>query len=78
MRLVVGGGREKETLDARGAVVVGVHTLSEGGRVGGFSRELVELFCVNHLINCALESIEEFISMEFHFHLRDGGMRAAF
>ena len=55
MRLVGGGGRAKETLDARGAVVVGVHTLSEGGRVGGFSREQVEFFCVNHLINCALE-----------------------
>ena len=78
MRLVVGGGRAKETLDARGTIVVGVRTLSEGGRVGGFSREQVELFCVNHLINCALESTEEFISMEFHFHLRDGGMRAAF
>lgn len=78
MRLVVGGGRAKETLDARGAVIVGVRTLSEGGRVGGFSREQVELFCVNHLINCALESTEEFISMEFHFHLRDGGMWAAF
>eukprot|EP01018_Ginkgo_biloba_P031971 Gb_23136 [translate_table: standard] len=78
MRLVVGGGREKETPEARGAVVVGVRTLSEGGRVGGFSREQVELFCVNHLINCALESTEEFICMEFHFTLRDGGMRAAF
>lgn len=38
----------------------------------------VELFCVNHLINCALESTEEFICMDFHFNLRDGGMRAAF
>ena len=41
MRLVVGGGRSKETRDARGVVVVGVRTLSEGGRVGGFSREQV-------------------------------------
>jgi hypothetical protein len=38
----------------------------------------VELFCVNHLINCSLESTEEFISMEFRFTLRDNGMRAAF
>lgn len=38
----------------------------------------VELFCVNHLINCSLESTEEFISMEFRFTLRDDGMRAAF
>ena len=38
----------------------------------------VELFCVNHLINCSLESTEEFIAMELRFTLRDNGMRAAF
>ncbi|KAF8409839.1 hypothetical protein HHK36_002357 [Tetracentron sinense] len=78
MRLIVGGGRATESSESRGAVVVGVRTLSEGGRVGDFSREQVELFCVNHLINCSLESTEEFICMEFRFTLRDGGMRAAF
>ncbi|MED6204572.1 hypothetical protein PIB30_117508 [Stylosanthes scabra] len=78
MRLIVGGGRAAEASDSRGSVIVGVRTLSEGGRVGNFSREQVELFCVNHLINCSLESTEEFISMEFRFTLRDNGMRAAF
>ncbi|KAJ0024740.1 hypothetical protein Pint_09132 [Pistacia integerrima] len=78
MRLIVGGGRAAESPESRGAVVVGVRTLSEGGRVGNFSREQVELFCVNHLINCSLESTEEFIAMEFRFTLRDNGMRAAF
>ncbi|CAH2052962.1 unnamed protein product [Thlaspi arvense] len=82
MRLIVGGGRAAETSDSKGAVVVGVRTLSEGGRVGDFSREqaseAVELFCVNHLINCSLESTEEFIAMEFRFTLRDNGMPAAF
>ncbi|KAM1638353.1 hypothetical protein TB2_008177 [Malus domestica] len=78
MRLIVGGGRAAESSESRGSVVVGVRTLSEGGRVGNFSREQVELFCVNHLINCSLESTEEFISMEFRFTLRDNGMRAAF
>ncbi|OMP10324.1 hypothetical protein COLO4_04620 [Corchorus olitorius] len=78
MRLIVGGGRAAETSESKGAVVVGVRTLSEGGRVGNFSREQVELFCVNHLINCSLESTEEFISMEFRFTLRDNGMHAAF
>ncbi|XP_073037223.1 stromal processing peptidase, chloroplastic [Primulina eburnea] len=78
MRLIVGGGRAAESSEAKGAVIVGVRTLSEGGRVGDFSREQVELFCVNHLINCSLESTEEFICMEFRFTLRDGGMRAAF
>ncbi|KAJ0973563.1 hypothetical protein J5N97_021522 [Dioscorea zingiberensis] len=38
----------------------------------------VELFCVNHMINCSLESTEEFICMEFRFTLRDNGMRATF
>ncbi|PHT72798.1 hypothetical protein T459_23583 [Capsicum annuum] len=38
----------------------------------------VELFCVNYLINFSLESIEEFICMEFRFTLRDNAMRAAF
>ncbi|KAF4355476.1 hypothetical protein F8388_015230 [Cannabis sativa] len=78
MRLIVGGGRAVESSESRGAVVVGVRTLSEGGRVGNFSREQVELFCVNHLINCSLECTEEFIAMEFRFTLRDNGMRAAF
>lgn len=78
MRLIVGGGRAVENSDSRGAVIVGVRTLSEGGRVGNFSREQVELFCVNHLINCSLESTEEFISMEFRFTLRDNGMQGAF
>ncbi|CAI0397673.1 unnamed protein product [Linum tenue] len=78
MRLIVGGGRAEEGLDSKGSVIVGVRTLSEGGRVGNYSREQVELFCVNHLINCSLESTEEFICMEFRFTLRDNGMRAAF
>ncbi|CAA0811234.1 Insulinase (Peptidase family M16) family protein [Striga hermonthica] len=78
MRLIVGGGRAAETAEAMGAVIVGVRTLSEGGCVGNFTREQVELFCVNHLINCSLESTEEFISMEIRFTLRDDGMRAAF
>lgn len=41
MRLIVGGGRAAESSESKGAVVVGVRTLSEGGRVGNFSREQV-------------------------------------
>ncbi|CAM0909938.1 unnamed protein product [Alopecurus aequalis] len=78
MRLIVGGGRATEGSESKGSVIVGVRTLSEGGCVGNFSREQVELFCVNNLINCSLESNEEFIFMEFRFALRDNGMRAAF
>ncbi|PWZ07470.1 Stromal processing peptidase, chloroplastic [Zea mays] len=78
MRLIVGGGRATEDSESKGSVIVGVRSLSEGGCVGNFSREQVELFCVNNLINCSLESNEEFIFMEFRFALRDNGMRAAF
>jgi len=41
MRLIVGGGLAAEMPASRGAVVLGVRTLSEGGRVGNFSREQV-------------------------------------
>lgn len=41
MRLIVGGGRAAESSESKGSVVVGVRTLSEGGRVGNFSREQV-------------------------------------
>lgn len=44
MRIIVGGGRATETSESKGAVVVGVRTLSEGGRVGTFSREQVWIF----------------------------------
>lgn len=45
MRLIVGGGRASEDSKSGGAVVVGVRTLSEGGRVGKFSREQV-WYCI--------------------------------
>lgn len=45
LRLVVAGGRAQEKPGASGAVAVGVRTLSEGGAVGGFSREQVEYLC---------------------------------
>lgn len=51
MRLIVGGGRAAETPDAKGAVIVGVRTLSEGGRVGNFSREQV-IVCNYFLFPC--------------------------
>jgi len=41
MRLIVSGGRALESPEEKGSVVVGVRTLSEGGRVGNFSREQV-------------------------------------
>eukprot|EP00271_Cylindrocystis_brebissonii_P022866 TRINITY_DN898_c0_g1_i1.p1 TRINITY_DN898_c0_g1~~TRINITY_DN898_c0_g1_i1.p1 ORF type:complete len:1519 (-),score=355.87 TRINITY_DN898_c0_g1_i1:1045-5601(-) len=78
MRMVAPGGRCMEDPENGGAVAVGVRTLSEGGTVGNFTREQVELFCVANLINCVLESDEEFLCMDFHFTLRDGGLKATF
>lgn len=53
MRLIVGGGRAAENSDSGGAVVVGVRTLSEGGRVGNFSREQVGfLYFYFYFFNC--------------------------
>jgi len=48
-------------------VSIGTRTLSESGTVGAWRREQVELFCISKLINCMLESDEEFICMDFHF-----------
>lgn len=32
----------------------------------------VELFCISKLINCVLETDEEFVCMDFHFAVRGG------
>ncbi len=34
----------------------------------------VELFCISKLINCVLEADEEFVCMDFHFAVGDGGL----
>lgn len=63
MRLIVGGGRAAESAETKGAVIVGVRTLSEGGRVGNFSREQVRkqeieyyilFFHFNILLSCMI------------------------
>lgn len=36
----------------------------------------VELFCISKLINCVLEADEEFVCMDFHFAVGDGGLPA--
>lgn len=71
LRLVAAGGRVLERsevgADGPGVVTVGTRTLSESGTVGHWDRQQVELFCISKLINCVLESDEEFIIMDFHF-----------
>ena len=67
MRLIANGGKACESMgvgpDGFGAVVVGSRALSEVGTVGKWPREQTEAFCVANLINCALESDDENISM---------------
>ena len=82
VRLVAAGGRaleEKGMVGPRGhgSVAVGTRALSESGTVGEWEREQVELFCISRLINCILEANEEFICMDFHFAVADGGLGAA-
>jgi predicted Zn-dependent peptidase len=80
VRVVASGGRSREGSGAgpsgNGAVAVGTRTLSESGTVGTWDREQVELFCISRLINCVLEADEEFLCMDFHFAVGDGGIAA--
>lgn len=81
VRLVAAGGRAEEGRgvvgpDGHGVIAVGTRTLSESGTVGSWSREQVELFCISRLINCVLEANEEFVCMDFHFAVGDGGLAA--
>jgi len=82
LRLVAGGGRSVEVPGEEGAgigsVAVGVRTVSEAGTVGEWQREQMELFCISKLINCMIDSDEEFVIMDFHFAVQDGGMEGAF
>ena len=74
LRLVAAGGRATEGQGAgplgTGVMALGTRTLSEAGTVGGWNREQVELFCISKLINCVLETDEEFVCMDFHFAVR--------
>lgn len=78
MRLVSSGGRCREGVgaapDGNGSVIIGTRTLNESGRMGEWARPQIELFCISKLINCMIEADEEFISMDFHFAVGDGGL----
>lgn len=81
VRVVAAGGRALEESGVigphgHGVIAVGTRTLSESGTVGDWDRAQVELFCISRLINCVLEANEEFICMDFHFAVGDGGMAA--
>ena len=81
LRLVAPGGRAAEMRGAgsagTGAVALGARALTEAGAVGAWEREQVELFCVTRLVTCQLETDEEFLSLDAHCAVGDGGLRSA-
>eukprot|EP00884_Botryococcus_braunii_P007566 jgi/Botrbrau1/16810/Bobra.150_2s0037.1 len=80
LRMVAAGGRSREGEgpgpSGTGAISVGVRTLSESGTVGPWRRDQVELFCISKLINCLLDADEEFVFMDCHFAVGDGGLKS--
>lgn len=69
LRLVAPGGRdaEKRLGFKKGSMAVGARTMQEGGAFGPWSREQVELFCVDHLLMVEINCSEESITVDFVF-----------
>ena len=69
LRLVAPGGRdaEKRLGFKRGAMAVGARTMQEGGAFGPWTREQVELFCVDHLLMVEINCNEEALTFDFVF-----------
>jgi hypothetical protein len=69
LRLVAPGGRdaEKRLGFKRGSMAVGARTMQEGGAFGPWTREQVELFCVDHLLMVEINCSEESITVDFVF-----------
>lgn len=69
LRLVAPGGRdaEKRLGFKKGSMSVGARTMQEGGAFGPWTREQVELFCVDHLLMVEINCSEESITVDFVF-----------
>ena len=69
LRLVAPGGRDAEKLLGfkNGSMAVGARTMQEGGAFGPWSREQVELFCVDHLLMVEINCNEEALTFDFVF-----------
>lgn len=78
LRVVAEGGRSLEGLykGGIGAISVGTRALAETGDVGDWKRDQTEIFCLSRLINCLIEANEEFIYIDFHFAVGNGGLQA--
>jgi len=69
LRLMAPGGRdaEKRLGFKKGAMAVGARTMQEGGAFGPWTREQVELFCVDHLLMVEINCNEEALTFDFVF-----------
>jgi predicted Zn-dependent peptidase len=69
LRLIAPGGRdaEKRLGFKNGSMAVGARTMQEGGAFGPWTREQVELFCVDHLLMVEINCNEEALTFDFVF-----------
>jgi len=69
LRVYLPGGRHAEKLLnlQPGSMSVGSRTMQEGGSFNEWSREQVELFCVDHLIQVEIQCLEDSLIMDFGF-----------
>lgn len=69
LRLVAPGGRDAERRLGfkNGAMAIGSRTMQEGGAFGPWTREQVELFCVDHLLMVEIKCTEESLVFDFVF-----------
>ena len=69
LRMVAPGGRdaEKRLGFKKGSMAIGARTMQEGGAFGPWTREQVELFCVDHLLMVEINCNEESVTVDFVF-----------
>eukprot|EP00607_Mallomonas_marina_P007369 CAMPEP_0182419444 /NCGR_PEP_ID=MMETSP1167-20130531/3899_1 /TAXON_ID=2988 /ORGANISM="Mallomonas Sp, Strain CCMP3275" /LENGTH=1078 /DNA_ID=CAMNT_0024594381 /DNA_START=315 /DNA_END=3551 /DNA_ORIENTATION=+ len=65
VRMYVPGGRLLEHNSKPGAVSLGARTVQEGGACEGYSREEVELFCIDHLVMVDIAATEDSLIFDF-------------
>ncbi|KAJ1452633.1 hypothetical protein M885DRAFT_526193 [Pelagophyceae sp. CCMP2097] len=65
LRITAAGGRSSEK--QLGAVALGARTLQEGGAFSPWSREQVELFCVDRLIMVEVAATDDAVFIDFQF-----------
>jgi len=67
IRVSAAGGRMAESRFGIGSVILGSRTMQEGGRFPPWTRQQVELFCVDSLIQVDITANYEFLLLDFAF-----------